>query len=116
MELKGSGFNEEVVRKAIGICTINGYNLQKRGYNGMETLELDVIDINQNRHIKVLQNAGGSIMQHDIPLGIIRSREERDNVIRELYEKHHLSQRFLARFFRLAQPTISVIINAQDKE
>lgn len=116
MELKGSGFNEAIVRKAIGVCTINGYNLQKRGFNGMETLELDVMDINHNRHIKVLQNMGGSIVQRDIPLGIIHSREERDSVIRDLYANHHLSQRFLAMFFRLAQPTISVIINAQGKE
>lgn len=80
----------------------------------MQTLELDVLDTQNNRHIVIMQDMGGRIMKTDVTVGIVKNREERNREIKRLYDEYHLSQTFLARFFKLAQSSISMIVHAEE--
>lgn len=100
MDLNSKVFKDSAVKQAIGECEVLNHNITMRGRSGMQTLELDVMDTQHNRHIVILQDMGGKIIKTDVAVGIVKNREERNCEIKRLYDEYHLSQIFLARFFR----------------
>ena len=110
LDISNSVFSEKDITDAIGQCEISEYNVS-RSCNGLDVLEIGVIDMYKNRHIIVLRNMGSKISKEKIYVDIIDSRKTRNRVIKELHTEHNLTQQFLAKYFNLSQSTISIIVN-----
>ena len=90
-------FSEKLIKKYVGDGEIEFINYMPRSKSGARDLEIKAIYDNvQGEEIEVRGFSG---------------KEERNEEIRRLYSEKNLSQVFLANFFGMSQPAISIIIN-----
>lgn len=67
------------------------------------------------RKVFVLYDYGYCIKFKEIDVNEFNGREGRNEEIKRLYREGRLSQNFIARLFKIQQPTVSAIINKSGK-
>ena len=116
LDLKGTVFTETYIRHMLDDAELINYNLMKRGRDGLQTLEMQILDQNAHKSIIVLHDHGSCVEKRVIRIGVIRSRCDRNKEIQRLYWDEGLSQAFLADIFGLAQSSISLIAKEVKKQ
>lgn len=110
MDIKEIPFTQEAIKKAVGNGEIEFYNFSPRNKDGMKKLELKVYYSNGCRKIIVLHDAALQITSEEAVVNEFKGREERNREIQRLYYECGISQNFLANFFGISQPSVSVIV------
>ena len=100
MEIKNIPFAQDVVTKAAAGGEIEFYNFSPNSKTGIKNLELKIYYHGGQRKIIVLHDFGFQITSEEV--------EVRPFI--RLYNEHNLSQNFLANFFGISQPSVSVIV------
>lgn len=77
--------------------------------------EICVIYPELYRRVFVLYDYGSCINFEEIAINKFNSMEARNEEIRRLYREAGLTQNFIARLFKIQQPTVSIIINKHEK-
>ena len=77
-----------------------------------KTAEICIVlpNVTVYRRIYVLYDYGYCVKFQEIPLTEFKTSEGRNNEIKRLYEKEGLTQKFIGHFFKLSQPSISLIL------
>ena len=104
-------FSEAVIKKYVGDGEIEFVNYMPRSKSGARDLEIKAIYDDGTRKIIVLHDYAASVKGEEIAIRHFNGKEERNEEIRRLYSEKNLSQVFLANFFGMSQPAISIIIN-----
>ncbi len=81
-----------------------------RSKTGMRSWEVKVKNADGSRSVLVIRDSGVNIEQIEVPVRRFATRAERNAEIYRLYSEENLSQVFLANFFSVSQPAISIII------
>ena len=98
-------FSEKLIKKYTGEGDIEFTNYMPRSKTGTRDLEIKAAYDDGTRKIIVLRDYGASVtVKH------FENKEERNAEIYRLYSKENLSQVFLANFFGISQPSVSIII------
>ena len=92
-------FSEKLIKKYVGDGEIEFVNYMPRSKSGARDLEIKAIYDDGTRKIIVLHDYAVNVQGEEIE---VRGR---------LYSEKNLSQVFLANFFGMSQPAISIIIN-----
>lgn len=116
INLSGTVFSDDYVRNMLDDAQLINYNFMKRGRDGMQTLEIQIIDQDAHKSVIVLNDMGSHVLKRVVRIGIIRNRSERNREIQRLYWDEGLSQAFLADIFGLAQSSISLIAKEVRKQ
>ena len=104
-------FSEKLIKKYVGDGEIEFVNYMPRSKSGARDLEIKAIYDDGTRKIIVLHDYAVNVQGEEIEVRGFTSKEERNEEIRRLYSEKNLSQVFLADFFGMSQPAISIIIN-----
>ena len=110
MEIKNIPFAQDVVTKAASGGEIEFYNFSPNSKTGIKNLELKIYYHGGQRKIIVLHDFGFQITSEEVEVRPFINKAERDREICRLYNEHNLSQNFLANFFGISQPSVSVIV------
>ena len=82
-----------------------------RSKNGTRDLEIKAAYDDGTRKIIVLRDCGASITGREVSVNHFENKEERNAEIYRLYSEENLSQVFIANFFGISQPSVSIIVN-----
>ena len=104
-------FSEKLIKKYVGDGEIEFVNYMPRSKSGARDLEIKAIYDDGTRKIIVLHDYAASVKGEEIAIRHFNGKEERNAEIRRLYTEEKLSQVFLANFFGISQPSVSLIIN-----
>ena len=108
-------FSEKLIKKYIGDGDIEYTNYMPRSKNGTRDLEIKAAYDDGTRKIVVLRDYGASIIGREVAVNHyenkFENKEERNAEIYRLYSEENLSQVFLANFFGISQPSVSIIVN-----
>ena len=104
-------FSEAVIKKYVGEGEIEFINYMPRSKSGARDLEIKAIYDDGMRKIIVLHDYAVNVQGEEIEVRGFTGKDERNDEIRRLYSEKNLSQVFLANFFGMSQPAISIIIN-----
>lgn len=108
--------DEATLKEITGGGTIEFYNYTPRSKTGVRGWEIKVRNQDGGRKIVVVRDYGFNISKKVIKVNHFQTRAERNAEIYRLYSKEDLSQVFLANFFNISQPSISLIIKAGGKK
>ena len=86
-----------------------------RSRTGMRTWELKIKNPDNSRKMIVIRDYGFEIKTETIEIHPFKTRAERNAEILRLYNEENLSQTFLADFFGISQPSVSLIVNSKGK-
>lgn len=111
MMTKDLPFSEKLIKKNIGDGNIEYTNYMPRSKNGTRDLEIKAAYDDSTRKIIVLRDYGASITGREVAVNHFENKEERNAEIYRLYSEENLSQVFLANFFGISQPSVSIIVN-----
>lgn len=73
--------------------------------------EISVIYPDMHRKVFALYDYGYCIKFEEISINEFMDKDSRNKEICRLYHKAHLSQNFIARLFKISQPTVSIILS-----
>lgn len=96
--------------------TVEFYNYTPRSKTGVRGWEVKVKNPDGGRKIVVVRDYGFNITKKVIHVNPFKTRAERNAEIYRLYSEEDLSQIFLANFFNISQPSISLIIKSGTKD
>ena len=108
--IKDIPFSDKLIKKYTGEGDIEFTNYMPRGKNGTRDLEIKAAYDDGTRKIIVLRDYGASIKGREVAVKHFENKEERNTEIYRLYSEENLSQVFLANFFGISQPSVSIII------
>ena len=103
-------FSEKLIKKYTGDGDIEYANYMPRSKNGTRDLEIKAAYDDGTRKIIVLRDYGASITGREVAVNHFENKQERNAEIYRLYSEENLSQVFLANFFGISQPSVSLII------
>lgn len=103
-----------IIKKEIGDGSVEFINIAVRPRCGFKTTELKISFPDGRRKIVVVRDLGFRVDVEEISINGFKTRIERNNEIRRLYEEENLSQIFLANIFNVSQPTISLVTNKKE--
>lgn len=89
----------------IEFCTYN-----PRSKTGMRSWEVKIKNADGSRSVLVIRDSGVNVENIYVPVRRFATRAERNAEIYRLYTEANLSQVFLANFFGVTQPSISIIV------
>lgn len=104
-------FNGARFKEVAGDCAVEFCNYLPRGKNGLRTWEIKAVDDDGSCKIVVLRDCGFNIAGEVIEITPFNNRAERNKLIVKLYHEKGLSQVFLAEFFHISQPAVSLIVS-----
>ena len=109
--LKKLSFNEAKFKQLAPDCTAEYVNYMPRGKNGMRCWEIKAQKPDGEYMIVLLCDYGYKTGGEVIEIHPFVNRKERNEEICRLYYEKGVSQLFLANFFNMNQPSVSVIVN-----
>ena len=112
MEITSIPFAQDVVKKAAAGGEVEFYNYSPNNRTGIKNLELKIYYPGGLRKIVVLHDYGFQITTEEIEVQPFINKAERNLEIWRLYNERNLSQNFLANFFGISQPSVSVIVKS----
>lgn len=110
MNIKDVPFTQKVIKDAIGSGEVEFFKFSPNSKSGIKNLELKIYYHGGQRKIIVLHDFGFQITSEEVEVRPFINKAERDREICRLYNEHNLSQNFLANFFGISQPSVSVIV------
>lgn len=105
---------EAALNKLINGGRVEFYLYTPRSRTGMRTWELKIKNIDNSRKMIVIRDYGFEIKTETIKVHPFKTRAERNAEILRLYSEENLSQSFLADFFGISQPSVSLIVNSKE--
>lgn len=81
-----------------------------RNKTGMRSWEVKIKNADGSRSVLVIRDSGVKLEQENVEVRRFSTRAERNAEIWRLYSEENLSQVFLANFFGMSQPAVSIII------
>ncbi|MBN1062372.1 hypothetical protein DVV95_11160 [Clostridium botulinum] len=81
---------------------------------GFRKLELQILHSNNSRSFYVITDNRLTIDKRQITIIPFNNMQQRNQEIKRLYLEEKMTQVFIAKIFRLAQSTISGIVNSKD--
>ena len=76
----------------------------------MRSWEVKIKNADGSRSVLVIRDSGVKLEQENVEVRRFSTRAERNAEIWRLYSEENLSQVFLANFFGMSQPAVSIII------
>ena len=103
-------FSEKLIKKYVGDGEIEFTNYMPRSKSGARDLEIKAIYDDGMRKIIVLHDYAVNITGKEVEVRPFNGKDERNAEIYRLYTEENLSQVFLANFFGISQPAVSLIV------
>ena len=103
-------FSEKLIKKYVGDGEIEFTNYMPRSKSGARDLEIKAIYDDGMRKIIVLHDYAVNITGKEVKVRPFNGKDERNAEIYRLYTEENLSQVFLANFFGISQPAVSLIV------
>ena len=107
--------DENALKKLTNGGTVEFVLYTPRSRTGMRTWELKIKNEDNSREMIVIRDYGFEIKTETIKIHPFKTRAERNAEILRLYNEENLSQTFLADFFGISQPSVSLIVNSKGK-
>lgn len=114
MQTEQIPLDEAILKEITGEGTVEYYLYMPRSRTGVRTWELKIRNQDGSRKIVVVRDYGFNISREVIKVKPFKSRAERNAEINRLYHEENLSQIFLANFFNISQPSVSLIVNGKE--
>ena len=103
-------FSEKLIKKYVGDGEIEFTNYMPRSKSGARDLEIKAIYDDGMRKIIVLHDYAVNITGKEVEVRSFNGKDECNAEIYRLYTEENLSQVFLANFFGISQPAVSLIV------